>query len=545
MKLKFQRHRQFSDIIWEVLKSAGSPIDSAVRALMEARFGCDFGEVRLHSGDHAALAARFLGASAFTVGPKIVFGEGRCDFGTAEGLWLLAHELVHVIQQRGGLRPQARASSVDCLLEQQANHAADLIAAGQSLTPDFSITATSFGAIQCHNDAPCPGTRVSASDQAIYMPANQAIERAYKDDKKNARHAAGILVGSDFDRMTRDILVPAGAPNRKFANALLTQLRGIRNQRRPDIIDFVDHVIYEIKSTAFAAQGDVQIQSYYEVVERILRVENREPPWRVEYATWYPPHVLPLGGNPTGTMIVCTEATDYKLHPGVILYEVRELDDDERRRQRQRHAIRFEVSDFDQAFDEFWPAIRSELPKSIRLYDPDNPDYVIIVPDEFYKARYQQWTNKTWDKLRVKPRYDFPGGRALEGMKEAIFFAEMIIAGVSAVVIVVAASAVVLPAGAAAATGAASAGGAAGAGGAEIVSLAAYRAASGCTPGQDVGGSGGCLACIRHGEKCQRRYAGDRQDLGDQGGCGCGFPASRRHAACVEYASALETRFDR
>jgi hypothetical protein len=204
---------------------------------------------------------------------------------------------------------------VNYFLERQANQAGDLIAAGRSLPRGFSILPATFGTIQCHNDTPCPGTRISASDQSIYLPANQAIERAYKDDKANASHASAILVGSDFDRMANHILLPAGAPNRKFASEVLAQLRGIRNQRRPDIIDFVNHVIYEIKSTTGASQGQVQIESYYKVVEHILRDYQREPPWKVEYATWYPPHILPLGGNPAGNRIVCTQDTDYNRRP--------------------------------------------------------------------------------------------------------------------------------------------------------------------------------------------------------------------------------------
>jgi hypothetical protein len=41
-------------------------------------------------------------AQAFVHGADIVFGAGQCAPGTAEGKRILAHELVHVVQQSGG-----------------------------------------------------------------------------------------------------------------------------------------------------------------------------------------------------------------------------------------------------------------------------------------------------------------------------------------------------------------------------------------------------------------------------------------------------------
>jgi hypothetical protein len=63
---------------------------------MEARLGADFSAVRLHTGPAAQRSAAELGARAYTAGGDIVLGSGPIDQHT------LAHELVHVIQQRGG-----------------------------------------------------------------------------------------------------------------------------------------------------------------------------------------------------------------------------------------------------------------------------------------------------------------------------------------------------------------------------------------------------------------------------------------------------------
>jgi hypothetical protein len=68
---------------------------------MESRFGHDFGSVRIHTGRDATRSADALGARAYTVGSDIVFGEGQYDRHTTDGKRLLAHELTHVVQQKG------------------------------------------------------------------------------------------------------------------------------------------------------------------------------------------------------------------------------------------------------------------------------------------------------------------------------------------------------------------------------------------------------------------------------------------------------------
>jgi hypothetical protein len=72
---------------------------------MEARFGHDFSDVRIHTDDRAAVSAGVLGALAYTVGRDIAFGAGRYQPETRSGRQLLAHELTHVVQQRPASRP--------------------------------------------------------------------------------------------------------------------------------------------------------------------------------------------------------------------------------------------------------------------------------------------------------------------------------------------------------------------------------------------------------------------------------------------------------
>lgn len=75
----------------------GTPLPKAERAYFEPRLGRDLSAVRLHHDQPAAVA---LGARAFTLGRDIAFAPGEWRPGSLEGRRLLAHELVHVVQQR-------------------------------------------------------------------------------------------------------------------------------------------------------------------------------------------------------------------------------------------------------------------------------------------------------------------------------------------------------------------------------------------------------------------------------------------------------------
>lgn len=81
------------------MKGGGQPLPVSTRAFFEPRFGYDFSQVRVHNDVRAVETARTLNARAFTTGRDVVFGGGRYAPETVRGRQLLAHELVHTIQQ--------------------------------------------------------------------------------------------------------------------------------------------------------------------------------------------------------------------------------------------------------------------------------------------------------------------------------------------------------------------------------------------------------------------------------------------------------------
>ena len=89
--------------VHDVINSGGgSALDPGTRAGMEARFGQDFGDVRVHTGSAAHDSAKSVNAHAYTVGSNIVFQRDKYDPGSEAGQHMLAHELTHVVQQRSG-----------------------------------------------------------------------------------------------------------------------------------------------------------------------------------------------------------------------------------------------------------------------------------------------------------------------------------------------------------------------------------------------------------------------------------------------------------
>jgi hypothetical protein len=92
------------------IRGSGQPLPESVRAFFEPRFGYDFSQVRVHTDAQNAETARALNSQAFTVGQNVVFGAGQYAPRTSERNKLLAHELVHVIQQQQAT-PLARAGA--------------------------------------------------------------------------------------------------------------------------------------------------------------------------------------------------------------------------------------------------------------------------------------------------------------------------------------------------------------------------------------------------------------------------------------------------
>jgi hypothetical protein len=88
----------------------GAPLPQFVRAFFEPRAGFDLSGVRVHTDARANASAEAIDARAYTIGSDVFFAYGEYAPGTSAGRHLLAHELVHVMQQGRGARGVQRAA---------------------------------------------------------------------------------------------------------------------------------------------------------------------------------------------------------------------------------------------------------------------------------------------------------------------------------------------------------------------------------------------------------------------------------------------------
>jgi len=113
--------------------SAGEQLDPVTRRPMEAHFGADLADVRIHTGSEAAKSATSLDALAYTSGRDIYFASGMYAPSSNSGRRLLAHEVAHVVQQSSGKEPSiatksshgAKIGAPDDPLETEADRAAE------------------------------------------------------------------------------------------------------------------------------------------------------------------------------------------------------------------------------------------------------------------------------------------------------------------------------------------------------------------------------------------------------------------------------------
>ena len=82
-------------------KTGGQPLDAGLQRLMGQAMGADFSGVRVHTNGNADRLNQSIQAKAFTTGQDVFFKQGEYQPGTKGGQELIAHELTHVVQQKG------------------------------------------------------------------------------------------------------------------------------------------------------------------------------------------------------------------------------------------------------------------------------------------------------------------------------------------------------------------------------------------------------------------------------------------------------------
>jgi len=109
-------------------RHGGQALDRGVMSKMETSFGADFSNVRVHTDAGADNLNRALNARAFTTGQDIFFRQGEYNPGSSKGGEILAHELTHVLQQKGGaVQTKLRLGKPGDKYEQEADRTAQAV----------------------------------------------------------------------------------------------------------------------------------------------------------------------------------------------------------------------------------------------------------------------------------------------------------------------------------------------------------------------------------------------------------------------------------
>jgi hypothetical protein len=109
-------------------RGSGGSLDTSVQEKFSPSLG-DLSDVRVHTDETADSLSRSVSARAFATGTDVYFAKGEYNPGSSDGDRLIAHELAHVVQQRGAAASgPLTVSQPGDALETEADSVADKIA---------------------------------------------------------------------------------------------------------------------------------------------------------------------------------------------------------------------------------------------------------------------------------------------------------------------------------------------------------------------------------------------------------------------------------
>jgi len=190
---QIQRQPAGGNTLPEIPENGGTPLADEVRIPFEQALGKPLGHVLIHLDPQADEAARKMGTQAFTAGNHIYFADGYFTPGTPQGDRLLAHELLHVIQQDNGRTPAAAGkgpvSDPNEPLEQEAYGSEDAIVArlAQLRGEDPTNARAAAGPPPVR-----PLAEDEKSDEAQHIPQAEAIQKQLVESAEDKAQAHSL-----------------------------------------------------------------------------------------------------------------------------------------------------------------------------------------------------------------------------------------------------------------------------------------------------------------------------------------------------------------
>ncbi|MFE4328905.1 DUF4157 domain-containing protein [Streptomyces sp. NPDC056831] len=226
----------------DIVSGAGQPLDLGVRRELEEQLGHDFSRVRLHTDRDSGALTDLLGADAVAVGQDIFFGEGAYLPGTAQGQRLLAHELLHTVQNPHGLGALRAGRDLGAVsLPQQAIEREAESAAQDLVRP--SVGKQSEAASEVTEGQATPGWMRYATVDADRSRIEQIDPATLVDRLTNS--VVRSLRGDPEDRSKRTRMQLAKLPEELLDGVLEhleSRLLSSEHERVLDLVDEIENV---------------------------------------------------------------------------------------------------------------------------------------------------------------------------------------------------------------------------------------------------------------------------------------------------------------
>lgn len=248
----------------ETSGAGGEALPADLRERFETSLGADLGDVRIHTGGASQAATGAVSAHAYAQGNDIHFAEGQYDPGSESGQRLLAHEVAHTVQQRGGAATRQHklaVSSASDGFELEADRAAEAMLTGAPAP----LTSTTGGVV--------------ARKEAPAKPAGTARPLT-AEDKNHLANAAKLLAAAHKNLATvQGALKTYG----KEAPELLSTIKGnydslagvykTQYERVNDVIKKAKE-IYQLQMTMLSTVVDAAVGPLVKELTRITTSTN-------------------------------------------------------------------------------------------------------------------------------------------------------------------------------------------------------------------------------------------------------------------------------
>jgi len=172
------------------LGGKGTPLSQNERSFFEPRIGYDLSHVRIHTGADAEKSSKDVNALAYTHGSNIVFGANQYQPGTDNGKRLMAHELTHTLQQKGGVGlkrvqriPAQQPSPAPTPVNSESNQSvSETISNAPAGSESWNSSFTWDSKFQVVYD---PGAKTATIVSRLYSTADAAAKQGWEDAIEN------------------------------------------------------------------------------------------------------------------------------------------------------------------------------------------------------------------------------------------------------------------------------------------------------------------------------------------------------------------------